>query len=309
MPQNPGLTFLGFQKVNSLSNLILDTGYVKHVESRLITMFPNDAFVGLIAYSDSVMADILASAPTYIDTLEFVESDTIPSFGMEAKILALDSTESIAWNEFETLAQGFNLGTPATLEDIIDASTSAKTSGVLGWMVAHPVIVTGGAATIWMSFRICQSGWRARNQSTGFYPNMSSGDTKRDACRHIIWQMLTRRYCGKATAWIVGWGKEEIGSSNTCAAKNMDYHNNLIGRSTKYSDFRDWWGTHAWEWRTWCTNVHSYIENANSPIFVDGDWTSWNSTTFTLIVIKDCDDIEDDRKNNFNKKKYIYLKP
>ena len=37
--------------------------------------------------------------------------------------------------------------------------------------------------------------------------------------------------------------------------------------------------------------------------------TSWNSTTFTLSVIKDCDDIEDDRKNNFKKKKYIYLKP
>jgi len=49
--------------------------------------------------------------------------------------------------------------------------------------------------------------------------------------------------------------------------------------------------------------------HANSPIFVDGDWTSWNSTTFTLSVIKDCDDIEDDRKNNFKKKKYIYLKP
>jgi hypothetical protein len=32
-------------------------------------------------------------------------------------------------------------------------------------------------------------------------------------------------------------------------------------------------------------------------------------TTFTLSVIKDCDDIEDDRKNNFKKKKYIYLKP
>jgi hypothetical protein len=66
---------------------------------------------------------------------------------------------------------------------------------------------------------------------------------------------------------------------------------------------------HVIHWRTWCTNVHSYIENANSPIFVDGDWTSWNSTTFTLSVIKDCDDIEDDRKNNFKKKKYIYLKP
>jgi len=67
--------------------------------------------------------------------------------------------------------------------------------------------------------------------------------------------------------------------------------------------------SHLLQWRTWCTNVHSYIENANSPIFVDGDWTSWNSTTFTLSVIKDCDDIEDDRKNNFKKKKYIYLKP
>ena len=66
---------------------------------------------------------------------------------------------------------------------------------------------------------------------------------------------------------------------------------------------------HAWEWRTWCNNVHSYIENVNSPIFVDGDWTSWNSTTLALSVIKDCDDIEDDRKNNFNNKKYIYLKP
>jgi len=38
-------------------------------------------------------------------------------------------------------------------------------------------------------------------------------------------------------------------------------------------------------------------------------WTSWNSTTLALSVIKDCDDIEDDRKNNFNNKKYIYLKP
>jgi len=31
--------------------------------------------------------------------------------------------------------------------------------------------------------------------------------------------------------------------------------------------------------------------------------------SIALSVIKDCDDIEDDRKNNFNNKKYIYLKP
>ena len=88
-----------------------------------------------------------------------------------------------------------------------------------------------------------------------------------------------------------------IGTMNVVGISHLTHNQVVTGSSP------------AGPWRTWCTNVHSYIENANSPIFVDGDWTSWNSTTFTLSVIKDCDDIEDDRKNNFKKKKYIYLKP
>ena len=37
---------------------------------------------------------------------------------------------------------------------------------------------------------------------------------------------------------------------------------------------------------------------------------SWDGLEEELAPIDgDCDDIEDDRKNNFNKKKYIYLKP
>ena len=291
------------------SDLVGDTNYINHLENRLITMYPTEAYVGMIEDNDSVLFNLLSNAPTYVDTLEFTESDTIPTLNMEADILAMDSTDSFLWNQYEDLASGFSTGHPATYEDIMNINQSGKTAGIFGLVLKFPVASASAVVGVaWISWRAIQCKNRAEDKAEEFYPNLYSGDTKRDAFRHITWQMLTRRYCGKTTAWILGGIKESsLMSNNTCTAKQMDLHNNLIGRAKKYSDFRDFWGTSPWQWKKWCTNIKNYINApTTNAIHVEGDWTEQTGNT-TYDIIETCTNIETDRKSVFNKYKYIYI--
>ena len=38
-------------------------------------------------------------------------------------------------------------------------------------------------------------------------------------------------------------------------------------------------------------------------------WTQWDALNGTFSMIKTCSDIEDDRKTNFSKYRYIYIRP
>lgn len=290
------------------AQLIQNSGYIAHLESRLIDLYPGDAYVGVIADSDSLLLAAIAAAPTYVDTMEFVESDTIPTHNMEANILALDSTESILWHDYETLAQGFAQGNPADLEDILGVQGSGKAQLTLTQAIFSPIGIASGVTVAWTAFRVLQCANRAEDRADNYYKNLAGGETIRDAYRHITWQMLTRRYCGKTTAWFVGWAHEQK-SGNNCASKNMDFHNNLIGRAKKYHQFRQVSSTNPWQWKKWCKNIHDYTEFYQNSIYVDGDWTQWDALNGTFSMIKTCSDIEDDRKTNFSKYRYIYIRP
>lgn len=90
---------------------------------------------------------------------------------------------------------------------------------------------------------------KAQSISTAQYPNLSGTDTKRDAFRHIIWSALLCRYyytiSSKAPklrfAKAVGDANEICGDNND-DGKEMDYHNNGMGRelydrNTPYETF------------------------------------------------------------------------
>ncbi len=94
-----------------------------------------------------------------------------------------------------------------------------------------------------------QASTEAQSISTAQYPNLSGTDTKRDAFRHIIWSALLCRYyytvSSKAPklrfAKAVG-DANEICGENDDDGKEMDYHNNYMGRelynaNTPYETF------------------------------------------------------------------------
>ena len=56
-------------------------------------------------------------------------------------------------------------------------------------------------------------------------------------------------------------------------------------------------------------HIHDYTEFYQNSIYVDGDWTQWDALNGTFSMIKTCSDIEDDRKTNFSKYRYIYIRP
>ena len=71
------------------------------------------------------------------------------------------------------------------------------------------------------------------------YQDLGSADTKEDALRHALWSALLAKYyytiSSKVTrinfAKAVGDANEDLGTTNTAAAHQMDYQNNKLGRS------------------------------------------------------------------------------
>ena len=43
------------------------------------------------------------------------------------------------------------------------------------------------------------------------------------------------------------------------AQKQKDFHNNYVGRVSKYSLFRDKQNTKRWQWKKWCENVRTFV--------------------------------------------------
>ncbi len=80
----------------------------------------------------------------------------------------------------------------------------------------------------------------AIDYSTSHFPNLESGDTKRDAYRHMMWNAMLANYyfalsskskrLNFAKAYTDAWENAGCGSANSEAQKSMDLHNNELGR-------------------------------------------------------------------------------
>lgn len=73
----------------------------------------------------------------------------------------------------------------------------------------------------------------------------------------------------------------------------MDYHNNNLGRDTKYNLFRGKWLADMHKWELWGTRVRDFVDNTNNGIKVN-----WLETT-------DKETVKNER-NAANKNKYIW---
>ena len=89
------------------------------METRLIQMFPLTAFSGMMDSADYIINNVIASLPTYTDSVEYIEADTIPNYFSEIQHMNLDSIEQLEWRMFDSLAVMYPRN-PAELSQILE---------------------------------------------------------------------------------------------------------------------------------------------------------------------------------------------
>ncbi|HEY0016448.1 MAG TPA: hypothetical protein VGC13_09025 [Longimicrobium sp.] len=207
----------------------------------------------------------------------FVDENLVPTVQEEVDSLQLTSTESNGLQYYETLAlaegdfrggiQPYS-GTGASRDDLIRMAAMGPGAGGEIGIQALPLYVTiplGIAA--FFGPRIAFSWWRAVDAAGSYYPSMSEGDTRRDAFRHTYVNVLLRRYCTGPIAKLV-MDTNEAWGDNPWGSRMMDYHNNDLGRSTRYEHFRGHWFWDRWSWGVWGHRVRRYIDDTRNGVFV-----------------------------------------
>lgn len=83
------------------------------------------------------------------------------------------------------------------------------------------------------------AGVRARTSSSNYYADLNASDSRRDAYRHVLWNSLLANYYFTIVSKTMRLGFAELvtnarettcGGPNEADAREMDYHNNFIGR-------------------------------------------------------------------------------
>lgn len=136
----------------------------------------------------------------------------------------------------------------------------------------------------WKAYRVWQSVKRARQKSEEFYPHLAYDDTRRDAHRHILWNMMLRRWVGRFWANEIGDFHERNGIGRSHV---MDLHNNDIGRSHRYHSFRGHYFWDRWDWGEWDRKVRDYVNNSANAEYIP-EWFTTEPTTAEAWAREDC---------------------
>lgn len=216
--------------------------------------------------------------PSWSGNLEYyVDESLVPTLQEEADSLQLTPTESSGLQYYETLALAdgeFRGGiqpygdTGASTDDLIRLAAMGPGAAGEASIQALPLAVTiplGVAA--FFGPRIAFSWWRAVDAAESYYPAMGEGDTQRDAFRHTYVNVMLRRYCSGPIAKLV-MDTNEAWGDNPWGSRMMDYHNNDLGRSTRYEHFRGHWFWDRWSWGVWAHRVRRYINDTRNGVFV-----------------------------------------
>jgi hypothetical protein len=149
------------------------------------------------------------------------------------------------------------------------------------------VLVGTAVWAVYKIYRAQKSADRAFQKADEYFPSLAGTDDKKDAFRHIFWNVQMRRWLGEGSARYLTTRHEDSGaydqygnkySDNPANSKVMDLHNNEIGLDHKYRHFRadriwDRWNTDKWSRR-----VRDYVQDAANGTYI----AEWNQSVPTL---------------------------
>lgn len=277
----------------------------EYMEYRLITLFPDLAYVGLLDKIENKAKQMLPSMSKVMPSFRSQDGYYMPSFAEkvdlervsdenEIKKLYLSYSEQDVFEKMNALADASSF---VELEEIrnIEVNDSIwnidkklSEDSVPYYMKESMLIsmLTSGLGSH-VFFRIMQSKARATYVAEFFYPGLTKDGRKGDAYKHLYVNTMLRNYVGPVMAWLIMDIYWENAASNAPCDMIMDLHNNHVGRNSRYRDLR---GSEYSQWVDWAYNVKSFVEDTTR----NAQYHNWNKE-IPLLVIKEEESKSNDR--------------
>lgn len=277
----------------------------EYMEYRLITLFPDLAYVGLLDKIENKAKQMLPSMSKVMPSFRSQDGYYMPSFAEkvdlervsdenEIKKLYLSYSEQDVFEKMNALADASSF---VELEEIrnIEVNDSIwnidkklSEDSVPYYMKESMLLsmLTSGLGSH-VFFRIMQSKARATYVAEFFYPGLTKDGRKGDAYKHLYVNTMLRNYVGPVMAWLIMDIYWENAASNAPCDMIMDLHNNHVGRNSRYRDLR---GSEYSQWVDWAYNVKSFVEDTTR----NAQYHNWNKE-IPLLVIKEEESKSNDR--------------
>lgn len=276
-----------------------------YLEKRLITLFPNLAYIGLVEKIEGRAKDLIPDMTRRTPSFRSQDGYNMPSFAekvsLEKKsdsdeigLLYLSNSEQKIFNKLNALADTAHFVTLEHISEIevkdslwnVDKKLSEDS--VPYYMKESMLIslLTSGMGSH-VFFRIMQSKARATYVAEFFYPGLTKDGRKGDAYKHLFVNTMLRNYVGTPLTWLIMDVYWENAASNAPCDMVMDLHNNHVGRSSRYRDLR---GAEDSKWIDWAYNVKSFVEDTTR----NAQYQNWNKE-IPLFVIKEEESKANDR--------------
>lgn len=268
-------------KTHYLETPILSMQQPEYVELRLIELYPNVAYEGVIEDSRVFFDSVSKVYADYVFCLDEPSEKRLKpeipyvSEKDEMKLMEMTKEEKETYLRYIELAamKGF-----ASLDDIFKVGgknqiMEAKFNWTMFGCICALVLTYGSYA--YYRALICAE--RATDKANAYFPGNTGPGRKGDAFRHIAASVMLRYYLGEVVAYLIMDVYYEYYDSpnNPPCDRHMDHHNNAVGRFYKYYYFRT-----DDSWTTWMTRIKDYINNNSNAAY-----KNWNSNTPWATVV------------------------
>lgn len=255
-----------------------------YVELRLIELFPDLAYIGVMEDSQNFYDSVSAVYDTYLNNILIVDErgsevpygdiEELPYISDENEMVVLEMTEA----EKECFLQYIKIAGMdkfATLEDIykVGGKDQIFKATNFNWVLFGCIcaLVVEYGSYVYNRALLCRD--RATLKTEEYYHGNSGAGKKGDAYRHVSVSMLLRYYLSEFKSYLImdiAW-ERFLGSSEPPCDTHMDIHNNYVGRHGKYYYFRV--GPY---WEEWMINTKDFINDNDNASLKNWDAsTSW----------------------------------
>lgn len=265
----------------------------EYMEQRLLQLFPNVAYKGMLA-KISEASQILLKEQQPDFSINFNElsslhptneppmSESVHLYQSEADeihFLGMTPVEQRTYESLNSLADSAGFAQTKdfqhiTIEDSVWSLNRCLLSDSIPFFLEENLgisLLLSGLGSA-MFYRVMQSKARAEYVAEFYYPGATKDGTRGDAFKHLFVNMMLRRYTSEPlTRLIMDIYWERVGNNAPCDMV-MDLHNNRVGRSERYWMFRGDLLQDAYNWQAWSENILRFVEDTTS----NSAYQSWN---------------------------------
>jgi hypothetical protein len=280
----------------------LITGFDKFLEDRLIDLYPDATYKGMLV--DIYQLDEITNCSTLAKATEIDTNDFIPFTTIEAEIELMNMSE--AEIEFIMALEELASGNSFTIEELYQLTPLSKQTviPVLAWLAIGAATTAAIIALIKLigaavdRVYLCETRtYEQRDVDNQYIDNIKSGQ-KGDAFKHIFMSMQLRECLGQVSSWAAMGIYEETHENTFYGDTQMDYHNNKVGRKNlgQYKLFlKDEEGNKG-TYEDWADRVKEYIDNDDNSAYFNWEFEIPHTEDSTIK-----DDV-----NGVSIKKYVY---